>query len=988
MIKHTTLLVIALITHTISLYPANNDNAPLGMNLGGLASWEAPVFVDIFKQSREWIPQRPGTGWGEGGTLDLDDNGWIKSLDGDQYAETPLIDGQTCRPDGEYTVLYDGEGTIELGSVNITSTQNGRITFTYPASQTGGIWLRIKRVNPDNYIRNIRVLMPGTENTYQDHPFYPPLIETWGKYKVIRYMDWLSTNNNPTVTWEQRTTPEKHTQASNGIAWEYVIQYSNTINADPWICIPHLADDNYVRQCAQLLKNTLHEDAKIYVEYSNEVWNSQFGQSTYAQEEGVRLGLAPSSSPWEAKAPYYIRRSMEIFQIFAEEFGSTDRLVRVIAWQTGQTGQIDQMMNYDYQLINGEGQTTLVGKKGKDLTDAIASAPYFGGYLGGEKEWVNNHTVDDILIACENHIQEVMNTVDQQVKQADSYGKIFLAYEAGQHLCGTGGNENDQDMTDKFIAANRHPRMQELYHNYLERWKASGARTMCIFSSIGTPSKWGSWSIIESYCDDTLQRPKYMAIREFSENNTPAWWLQPTPPAAEVGNPIINFDADNITSNLPILRDYQIINEKEVIPFSTEESAKLFDGGNNTQATIYGGFLHVDPVNPLRKPNIEKNKGITMYIDAGNGGYSEGTGIFIWKKEQFLEPANTISKLSVNIAGITGKARFIIKNAGKYYVSEYLITQAGEYELTECDNSEIPSKRWVEFTPDPEAFTLPDIFTGFKPVELNDITEVGIWMTSKRDSWGHNFTLNSFTAYTKPSPYGNHQQLTNLITECQTLLQTLMNENRIGEGNTCYPETAKITFEEEIATAQEIDKNQEATQTELDKAKQQLEQAKQTFLESEIQVSYTPLEEAIKTSENLYNTTGGGTLYPEEARETFLNEINKAKEIYAQPYLTETQITEAVEKLQQATQQYENTRYNTIEETQYDTYIYPNPAKEKLFIKTEEPILSTRITTLNGITIKKEENKKQIDISQLQQGLYIIHIITNKNTTTHIIKKE
>ena len=34
---------------------------------------------------------------------------------------------------------------------------------------------------------------------------------------------------------------------------------------------------------------------------------------------------------------------------------------------------------------------------------------------------------------------------------------IFLAYEAGQHLCGTGGNENDQDMTDKFIAANRHP---------------------------------------------------------------------------------------------------------------------------------------------------------------------------------------------------------------------------------------------------------------------------------------------------------------------------------------------------------------------------------------------------------------------------------------------------------------------------------------------------------------------------------------------------
>jgi hypothetical protein len=43
-----------------------------------------------------------------------------------------------------------------------------------------------------------------------------------------------------------------------------------------WFCIPFKADDDYVRKYAEYLKTNLREDIKIYVEYSNEVWNGFF----------------------------------------------------------------------------------------------------------------------------------------------------------------------------------------------------------------------------------------------------------------------------------------------------------------------------------------------------------------------------------------------------------------------------------------------------------------------------------------------------------------------------------------------------------------------------------------------------------------------------------------------------------------------------------------------------------------------------------------
>ena len=927
--KNSILLLLASLLMFPAFATEKNDGAPLGMNLGGFPSWEQPVFVDIFKQARSWISQVQGGGWETGGPLDLDENGWIKSLAStNHFAETPLLDGVKCIPYGDYVVLYEGEGTISFGmnSVTVKSSTPGRIVVNYKEGSTGGIWLQIRSVNASNYIKNIRVLMPGTEETYLTEPFYKPFVDVWGQYKVIRFMDWLSTNNNTTTTWAQRTTPQKHTQASGrGIAWEYLIEFSNLIECDPWICIPHLADDNYIRECAKLLKRDLNPNAKIYLEYSNEVWNWQFAQATYANNESTRLGLGSYQR-------FFVRRSMDIFKIFEEEFGGADRFVRVLAWQTG--GGIKSMMDYEYKVINSEGMSSLEGKKGSDFSDAHATAPYFGGSLGGQLAWVNSHTVDDILTACESALQDVMNTVDQQVKEAAAYGKIFLAYEAGQHLAGTGGNENNDDMTNKFIAANRHTRMKELYLNYMNRWKMSGAQTMCIFSSIGGLSKWGSWSIIENYCQDISETPKYAAVREFSEENTPAWWLLPPPPPPPVGEVVINFDCSTLSGTLNMARNYVTTNQLDTLHFDTSDAGKVFDGGTNKQATIYGGFIHTDRTAVGAKPTITKNNGFSLYMDAGNvlpqkpEQYSEGTGLFMWRADQFLQPnPKGFSKLFLHIRSYTdGKARFVVKNNGKYYLSEYAMTTTGEFEFMEFDDSKMPTKRWLEVDLSDGDFGIAKFssstLSGYQALKLDNVTEIGFWITSHRPIYGHTLSFMSFKAYASvvaPEP-GNHAALTALIAESESLLSGIVDDGLIGNANGQYTALAKSVFETAISNARQVDENEDALQMQIDAAVLALETAKSTFLASKIVIDYAPLAAIISECEALYAATeaGGGVgQYPIEARNTFKAAIDAANAIYVKPNLTAAAVSAAVTDLEAARSAY----FATVTPPSADYYI-------------------------------------------------------------------
>jgi len=483
----------------------------LGMNLNGPADWNTELpLVDVFRLSRPWISQKEGAPWGQGPDLALDEHGWVKQLGPDCRAETLMCTIPPGHyPGGRYTVLYDGEGELDFwGAASIVSSQPGRITIEVDPSE-GGFFLRLLKTDPADYVRNIRVIMPGFEETYRKNPFHPVFLQRWQGVACLRFMDWMKTNGSPIRTWSDRPKPADATFSARGVAPEVMIDLANRLDADPWFCMPHLADDDYVRRFAQLVKEQLDPERKVYIEYSNEVWNNMFPQTRFSWQQAKELGIGPKERPWEGGGKFYARRSVEIFKIWEEVFGGTGRLIRVLAWQSGNTWWMDRIILPEQDAYR--------------QADVLAIAPYLGMNVPRQgkdltAEAVAGWSVDRALDHLEEEsLPKSIRAIRATKEIADKYGLRLVAYEGGQHMVGVGGGENNETMTRLFHAANAHPRMGQIYEKYYRAWTEAGGDLFCYFSSVGRWSKWGSWGIMRHYDDDPADSPKFLATMRWAK---------------------------------------------------------------------------------------------------------------------------------------------------------------------------------------------------------------------------------------------------------------------------------------------------------------------------------------------------------------------------------------------------------------------------------------------------------------------------------------
>ena len=342
-------------------------------------------------------------------------------------------------PAGIYTVLYEGEGKLDFGkSATIKEAKPGRILIDVDSSK-GGFSVQLKETNPANYVRNIRVIMPGFEQTWEKDPFHPAFLKQWRGFACFRFMDWMHTNGSEQRSWKDRPTLQHATFSKRGVALEWMIELCNRQKIDPWFCLPHLADDDYVRNFANMVKERLDPSLKIYIEYSNEVWNGQFAQSHYAGEQGVKLGLGPKEKPWEAGWHFTAVRSMEIFKIWEEIFGGHERFVRVLPSQSGNTGVSHGILGF---------------RDAAKHADALAVAPYMPYSIGRGKnadlaEQMKDWTVTQMLDHFEKTaFADSLQRMAKDKAVADQYGVKLIAYEGGQHMVAfvkrPGAGEEDQ----------------------------------------------------------------------------------------------------------------------------------------------------------------------------------------------------------------------------------------------------------------------------------------------------------------------------------------------------------------------------------------------------------------------------------------------------------------------------------------------------------------------------------------------------------------
>lgn len=479
--------------------------ARMGMNLSPVNDWTTEwPFANVFHTSRFWIPQRTGAAWGQGGTLALTQDYWVASLESGQYATTIVLNDETGhQPPGDYVLLYDGEGEIRIEinqNVTVVSQSPGRMVVRVPEVGNRTVFMNLRRTDPANPVRNIRFLRPGNEATHLAQPFGAEFLQVVRPFGVLRFMNWQRMNHTPPGEWANRARAGAATYAvAGGVPVETMIALANAIGADPWFCMPHLASDDYVRQFATLARAQLDPRRKVYVEYSNEVWNNIFPQAAHVRERGQALGL--SADPNQAGLRYYSQRAVEMFAIWRSVFGADSaRVVRVLASQAANGWIAEQVLGW---------------RDGFRRADALAIAPYFGGSLGsGTGASQAAMTEAEVLDALSQQIEgTVRGFIEANARIALTYGVQLVAYEGGQHLVSAQMlPAYEPAVTRLFQAVNRHPRMGELYARYFELWYGAGGGLFLAFESVSAWSKYGSWGALEFVQQSPATAPKYQAI--------------------------------------------------------------------------------------------------------------------------------------------------------------------------------------------------------------------------------------------------------------------------------------------------------------------------------------------------------------------------------------------------------------------------------------------------------------------------------------------
>lgn len=530
---------------TIKYPSSKNLKSSIGINTNEVYEQDSGIpFIDLFRVSMPFhenircrAQDKPCLTSAE---VEYDKQGWPKNLHGGKAGVFFLRNVQhAALPSGNYSVLYDGEGKIEyLQNAKLISRKAGEDSIHFDTRADGFMTaaLQIVESNPEKPLRNIRILMPGGichnapfkqvktasdchnstflsfKNNYKAIIFNPDYLDFMKDFSVIRFMPMSGVTRNPAKHWGQRPKMDKATwgglYGSRGAPLEIQIALANKLKSDPWLNVPHAADDDYMQRFAQYVHDNLSPSLTPHIEYTNEAWNVNFIHNEYMQKMGISEHL--DKNALMAGYKYYAKRSVEFFKIWEKIYGGHKRLVRVIGgWDTRpDISGIILAYNDTYKV-----------------TDALAIAPYVGGNLRGFRA---SKTVDDIFkLLTDNKsyrsLPKIMHELKKHAKLAKDFGVSLVAYEGGQGLVDWAAKNYLQHPNPLFFAANRDSRMGDLYQSLFKQWREMGADLFIAFSSPRACNSSGCWGLKEHIRQSVDDAPKLKASLAFIEDN-PKWW--------------------------------------------------------------------------------------------------------------------------------------------------------------------------------------------------------------------------------------------------------------------------------------------------------------------------------------------------------------------------------------------------------------------------------------------------------------------------------
>jgi len=358
------------------------------------------------------------------------------------------------RPQGEYTVEAPDGVVVDI------------------QHKEGNLWIEV--YGSEEQAKQVKVWLPGYgPGTEGGTPLFTnEYLELMRPFSMIRFLDWQKINNSDEFNWADRVKVGDTREARDAVPIEWCIALCNESQSDLWIQIPHRANDQYIDEMAKLVAAYLDPNLKVYVEYSNEVWNFNFKQTGELTESGKKRGYNLSEEyGWHA--------ARTVTRFYNAWPGDKDRLVRVLSGQAALHWRILQAFEGAFWYAGYEGDPAK-----QDIFDAISIAAY-STWMPKDSEvdpitrgtWTAKDLLDwQINVGLHKHHA---NWYRMHGQTARDFGVSFVAYEGGQHLAA--GNRH-RDIKHLLVEAQSHPRMYDLYLENARLFERYGGSRLVYFN--------------------------------------------------------------------------------------------------------------------------------------------------------------------------------------------------------------------------------------------------------------------------------------------------------------------------------------------------------------------------------------------------------------------------------------------------------------------------------------------------------------------------
>ena len=511
--------------------PAAVGSGRIAYNLNELSDWTtAQPFLNVMKTARTWT---------NGPTLNA--QGYPVALPGGPalaYVLTNLPAG-FAEMSGRFRLSWQGTGTVEVGGTagaaeNQTSGTRW-IEFDHVPAGSTIAWVQISATSAGDPVRDMVLARTADLAAIAAGAiFRPAWLEHVRGAAALRFMDWMHTNNATMVSSAQLAPVDYYSYGTaRAVPVEVMLALCNAIGADPWFCIPHLAQPEFATHLATLARDGLVDGLRLYLEYSNEIWNFGFGQADWAESQATaRWGAAGTGgNGWVQFAGMRAGLMMQAASTVFD--GQMGRLVRVAGTATGWVSVMEGFL--DAPLFDAEP----AGFAPRDYFDCVAVTAYFHGGLveedhlgaiqalisnseaaatsaaaalglsgGAASAYVADHRYDDaftaaarqvrgsapLMWASESHLSSLPAIWAYARDVADARGLNMLMYEGGTHITPfSDAVRGNADVVAFMVAFNYSREMAQLYAEAIPLWEANGDGPFCQFVEVASPGEYGSW---------------------------------------------------------------------------------------------------------------------------------------------------------------------------------------------------------------------------------------------------------------------------------------------------------------------------------------------------------------------------------------------------------------------------------------------------------------------------------------------------------------